>query len=119
MPDAPQNPPASPPSPAQPGVWVDPYPAYNFRLLLGGAEEGYFTECSELEISVQPIPYRPGGMGPVVHQIPGPVRYSSVELRYGLTSSTAMWDWIMAAASGRVQRQDVSIAILDRNGIDE
>jgi phage tail-like protein len=106
-------------TPAQPGVWVDPYRAYNFKLLINGAEEGHFTECSGLEVSIQPIRYRPGGMGPVVHMIPGPVEYAGVTLRYGLTASTALWDWFMAAASGQVQRKDISILILDTDGITE
>jgi len=35
-----------PQSGAQPGVFTDPYRAYNFKLVVQGVTEGHFTECS-------------------------------------------------------------------------
>ena len=46
---------------AQPGTFIDPYRAYNFKLQIQGVTEGHFTQCSGLEIEVQPIRYREGG----------------------------------------------------------
>jgi phage tail-like protein len=109
---------ADPPA-AQPGVRVDPYRAYNFKLLIEGAEEGHFTECSGLGASVQPIYYRSGGMGPSVQVIPGQVEYEGVTLRYGLTKSTSLWEWFTASLSGKAQRKDISILILDTDGVTE
>ena len=33
---------------AQPGTWVDPHRAHNFKLLINNVTEGHFTEVSGL-----------------------------------------------------------------------
>jgi phage tail-like protein len=99
-----------------PGAPTDPYRAYNFRLIIQERTEGYFTECSGLGIKVHPIRYREGGAGPSVRAIPGPVTYSDVVLRFGLTDSTELWEWLMSLVQGRVVRKNVSIALLDSDG---
>jgi phage tail-like protein len=103
----------------QTGTWVDPYRAYNFKVMVDQVTEGHFTECSGLGIRVHSIPYREGGGGPVVHRLPGPVDYGEVTLRYGLTNSIQMWQWFMSAVRGRVERRSVSIAELDDDGVTE
>jgi phage tail-like protein len=104
---------------AQPGAYSDPYRAYNFKLVIQGVAEGHFTDCSGLGVSVHPIRYREGGTAQVVHCIPGPVSYTDVELRYGLTASTELWDWMKSVVSGRVLRKNVSVLLLDSDGATE
>lgn len=113
------TPPQSAPSGAQPGVFVDPYRAYNFKLVIQGVTEGHFTECSGLGIKVQVIKYREGGTNQVIHCIPGPVEYADITLRYGLTASRDLWDWLMTAVQGKVARKNVSILLLDSDGVAE
>lgn len=107
------------PSGAQPGVFNDPYRAYNFKLEIQGITEGHFAACSGLGIKIQVIKYREGGTNQVVHCIPGPVEYGDITLRYGLTSSHEIWDWLMAAVAGKVERKNVSILMLDSDGVAE
>jgi phage tail-like protein len=115
MPEAAQS--AAPASSgAQPGTFIDPYRAYNFKLQIQGVTEGHFTECSGLEVEVHPIRYREGGAAQVVHVIPGPVSYGDVTLRYGLTSSIELWQWLLTAVRGTVERRNVSILMLDSAG---
>jgi phage tail-like protein len=104
---------------AQPGTFIDPYRAYNFKLQIQGVTEGHFTQCSGLEIEVQPIRYREGGATQVVHVIPGPVTYGDVTLSYGLTSSVELWQWLTSAVQGNVQRRNVSVLMLDSTGATE
>lgn len=113
------TPPQSAPSGAQPGVFVDPYRAYNFKLMIQGVTEGHFTECSGLGIKVQVIKYREGGTNQVIHCIPGPVEYADITLRYGLTASRDLWEWLMTAVQGKVDRKNVSILLLDSDGVAE
>jgi phage tail-like protein len=118
MPEAAQqSPPAR--SGAQPGTFIDPYRAYNFKLQIQGVTQGHFTQCSGLEVEVHPIRYREGGAGQLVHVIPGPVSYGDVTLSYGLTSSTELWQWLQSAVRGQVQRRNVSILMLDSSGATE
>jgi phage tail-like protein len=93
-------------------TWMDPYRAYNFKVEVQGSTEGHFTECSGLEVKVNTIAYREGG-SPDVHQLPGPIDYGSVTLRYGLTASSDLWNWFKQVMAGRVERRNVSIAMLD------
>jgi len=110
---------AAAPAGAQPGTFVDPYRAYNFKLQIQGVTEGHFTECTGLEVQVRPIRYREGGAGQVVHVIPGPVAYGDVTLHYGLTASTELWQWLMSGVKGRVERKNVSILMLDSSDTTE
>lgn len=109
---------AQPATGAQPGSWIDPYRAYNFKLVIGGVTQGHFVECSGLAVHVHAIRYQEGG-GNVVHRIPGPLDYGDVTLRYGLTASNELWNWFMAAVQGRVERRNVSVLILDTDGVTE
>lgn len=104
---------------AQPGNWVDPLRAYNFKLLINNITEGHFTEVGGLGVQVERISYREGGNNSVVRAIPGRVTYSAVTFRYGLTSSQELWDWLMTAVEGRVSRRNVSVVMLDSVGSTE
>lgn len=104
---------------AQPGVFTDPYRAYNFKLEIQGITAGHFTECRGFDVEVQAIKYRQGGVNEVVHRIPGPVNYGDIELRYGLTESRELWDWFMGAVKGKVTRKNISILLLDSQGVSE
>ena len=104
---------------AQPGNWVDPLRAYNFKLLVNNVTEGHFTEVTGLGVQVERISYREAGNNAVVRAIPGRVTYASVTLRYGLTTSNDLWDWLLSAVEGRVSRRNVSVVMLDSAGASE
>jgi phage tail-like protein len=104
---------------AQPGNWVDPLRAYNFKLLINNVTEGHFTSVAGLGVQVERIAYREGGNNSVVRAIPGRVTYAAVTLRYGLTASQELWNWLMTAVEGRVSRRNVSIVMLDASGSTE
>jgi len=104
---------------AQPGNWVDPLRAYNFKLLINNVTEGHFTSVAGLGVQAERIAYREGGNNSVVRAIPGRVTYAAVTLRYGLTASEELWSWLMSAVEGRVSRRNVSIVMLDSSGSTE
>lgn len=97
----------------------DPYRSYNFKLEIGGVAEGHFTECSGLSVKIEPIAYREAGNHQLVRHIPGPVDYTTVTLKYGVTKSRELWDWLMKSAEGNVERRNVSILLLDSQGDNE
>jgi phage tail-like protein len=47
------------------------------------------------------------------------VEYADVTLRYGLTSSRELWEWMLTAVNGSVERKNVSILMLDSDGVAE
>jgi phage tail-like protein len=107
-----------PPS-TQPGTVVDPYRAYNFKLVVQGVVQGHFTRVDGLGMKIDRILYRAGGENSTVRVIPGQVEYSVVTVRFGLTDSTELLRWLFAAADGRVERRNVSLAMLDDAGSTE
>lgn len=107
------------PDAAQTGTRVDPFRAYNFKLEIQGVTEGHFTECSGLGIKIHAIAYREGGTSQVVHRLPGPVEYGDITLRYGVTRSSEMWEWFMGTVKGKVERRNVSIVLVDNDGVTE
>jgi phage tail-like protein len=106
-------------APAQTGAWTDPYRAYNFKLEIQGVTEGHFTECSGLGVKVDVISYREGGASQVIHRLPGQVSYADVTLRYGLTNSRQLWEWFLTSMRGKVERRNISIVLIDSDGVTE
>jgi phage tail-like protein len=98
---------------AQPGVRQDPVRAYNFRLAIQGVVQGHFTQLEGLGVKMTRILYREAGLNSTVRSIPGPVEYGPVTLRYGLSTSTELIDWLYAAVNGKVDRRNVSLSMLD------
>jgi phage tail-like protein len=112
------TPPAQEPG-AQPGALVDPFRAYNFKLLIDGVTEGHFTQCSGLRAKVDVIPYREGGGGTVVRKLAGPLNLGNVTLSYGFTTSPELWSWFLASMNGQPQRKNVSVLMLGMDGMTE
>jgi phage tail-like protein len=104
---------------AAPGARFDPFRAYNFKLLIDGVNEGHFTQCSGLEVRVNPLRYREGGEAQIVHQLAGPVEYAEVTLRYGLTTSPELWAWFQKSVTGAPEPKNVSVVMLGPGGIGE
>jgi phage tail-like protein len=98
---------------------ADPYRAYNFALEIDGKTEGHFTHCGGLGVRVTPIRYREGGDARTVHFLAGPVEYGEITLRYGLSDSRLLWDWIMSAVGGLPQRKDISLIMQGPDGTAE
>ena len=98
---------------------VDPYRSFNFKLLIDGVTEGHFTECTGLGMRVEAIAYREAGNNEAVRKIPGRVEYGDVVLRYGLTDSVDLWNWMRSGATGVVVRKNVSVVVLASDGATE
>jgi phage tail-like protein len=105
-------------SAATPGVFVDPFRTFNFKLIIMGITQAHFTQCSGIRIRIDPISYVEGG-SPVEHQIPGQAHHDPVTLHYGFTDNKELWQWVMSAVKPPVQRKNIQILILDADGITE
>ena len=116
MPEATQQPPAQ--AAAAPG-FKDPFGAFNFKLVIQGVTQGHFIGVEGLGGSVESHEYREGGDGPVVHHLAGRVKYRPVTLHYGVTTSKELWTWFESALKGDVQRRNISIVVLQPDGIGE
>src|ERR1044072_9092410 len=103
---------------AAPGALVDPYRAYNFKLLINGTTSGHFAEVTGREVNIARLAYREAG-NEHIRSVPGQVDYEPVCLHFGLTSDRGLFDWLDAAAKGRVNRRNVSIVLMYAAGTAE
>ncbi len=95
----------------------DPFFGFNFRVEIGSKEVGGFSEVTGLQIEVEVEDYREGGRNEYAHRIAGPVKYpSNLILKHGLTDVATLWDWHQKTCQGKIQRQNVSIILLDSTG---
>jgi phage tail-like protein len=78
------------------GLRFDPAPEYLFVVELTGIIVGLFTECSGIEVKREVKSWREGGVNNYEHQLPGPVSYSNITLKRGLSLSRALWDWFQS-----------------------
>jgi len=73
---------------------------------------GGFSECTGLEMSMQPEEYKEGGNNGYVHKFPTRVTWSNITLKKGIGASTALWDWQYGFATGNGRRRDGIIMLL-------
>lgn len=95
------------------------YRSYNFVLDIQNVVVGYFTEVSGLSISVEAISYREGGGAAAVRKLPGRVEYGDVTLKWGMSDSKELWNWLMSVVGGNVERKEISILLLKPDGQQE
>jgi phage tail-like protein len=78
-----------------------------FDVAVGG-----FSECSGLEMSMQPDEFKEGGNNGFIHKFPTRVTWSNIVLKKGVGAGTALWDWQYGFAVGRGRRRDGVIMLL-------
>jgi phage tail-like protein len=95
-----------------------PFTSFNFLVYLtvqdpttvGVANplcDSEFAECDGLEMSMEPKTVREGGNNTQVIHLVGPVSYSNLTLKRGMTRNQDLWKWFAAAVASptAVQRR--------------
>ncbi|MDQ3855482.1 MAG: phage tail protein [Chloroflexota bacterium] len=98
------------------GQRVDPYGSYNFLVEIDGITRAGFRECSGLDSTQDVHEYREGSDPITPRKLPGLTKYSNITLKWGISDDAQLWDWRRQAASGKVQRKNGSIILLDDSG---
>jgi len=93
-----------------------PYTKFRFTLEIEGIEAGGFSEVSGFDASIDVVEYREGNMIPTPIKLPGLKRYGNITLRWGLTDSIALYEWIQGGIEGAVERKTVTITMMDEEG---
>jgi phage tail-like protein len=75
---------------------ADPFRAFQFLVELDNEIVAQFTECTGLGAETEVDEYAEGGANGFRHKLPKASRYGNVTLRYGMTDSSALWDWYSA-----------------------
>lgn len=98
-----------------------PFTQFNFevRLRLSGDSQpvcdGEFSEVDGLEMTLEPTTIREGGgNGRQIH-LAGPVSYSNLTLKRGMTSNLDLWDWFDRLQTERDLRAEGEIRVKTPN----
>jgi phage tail-like protein len=96
---------------------IDPYTGFNFLVEIEGLVIGGFSEVTGLAVETTVEEYQEGGQNGYVHKLPGPSRHpQNLVLKRGLTDLETLWSWHQDVASGRIERRNGTIYLLDREG---
>ena len=72
-----------------------------------------FSECSGLELTLQPEEYKEGGNNGGVLKFASRATWANVTLKRGITDGHALWDWHFSYIEGNGRRRDGVIALLN------
>ncbi|MEO8154444.1 MAG: phage tail protein [Rhizobacter sp.] len=97
----------------------DPYRNCNFLVEIDGITQAGFSDCSGLGSSTDPIEYREGGDNTTVRKLPGLTKYTNISLKWGLSDSRELYDWYRKVITGKTERRNGSIVVLDADGVTE
>ena len=93
---------------------VYPFKKYNYEVTIDGKKVGGFSEVSAPDISSDPIEYREGSFAVnTVRKQPGLVKYGNITLKWGLTDSMELYNWMKEVEGGTINRKTVVISLLD------
>jgi phage tail-like protein len=95
---------------------TDPYRAFQFRVEIHGIQQAGFTECSSLGSHIEVVEYREGGDTTTVRKLPGKTSYPDITLKWGMTDSQDLYNWLLQTVKGTIQRQSGSVVQLDLTG---
>lgn len=111
---------------------VNGYPLRGFRFQVDFKEQmltneteggevllcsGAFSECSGLEVTMEPKVIKEGGRNWGAAQRMGAVSFGTVVLKRGLTDTADLWAWFSLVGEGAyAQRLNVSITMFDQAG---
>ncbi len=97
----------------------DPYRNCNFLVEIDGITQAGFTDCSGLGSTTEPVEYREGGDNSTPRKLPGQTKYTNISLKWGLTDSHELYDWYRKVVTGKTERRNGSIVVLDADGVTE
>lgn len=95
-----------------------PFTAFNFAVEIavpGVAQRicnAAFADCDGLEITMEVKTLRDGGNNGRLIRLAGPLSFSQVSLKRGMTDSTDLWDWFDAVLANPALRADADVVVL-------
>jgi phage tail-like protein len=81
--------------------------------LAGLAPVGGFSECSGLEMAMQPEEYKEGGRNGAVLKFPSRITWTNLTLKKGAGLGHQLWNWHYGFVLGAGRRRDGVITLLD------
>jgi len=98
------------------GVRTDPYLSFRFLIEIQSLIVGGFSSVSGLQAETQLEEYREGGVNDFVHKLKKETKYPNLTLKRGITDSRVLWNWYRNVVRGIVERKNVHIVLIDKEG---
>ncbi|MDO3675953.1 phage tail protein [Paenibacillus ehimensis] len=97
---------------------TDPYRKFRYRVEVEGIQQAGFSEVSGFDASLDVVEYRNGNEVITPRKLPGLAKYGNITLKWGVTDSMDLYDWISECVQGKVTRKTVTIIAIDEEGQD-
>ncbi len=91
----------------------DPLVSAKFWVEIDRWPQGYFRECTGLQLQTEVFEYAEGGLNSYTHKLPVRTKVGNVTLKYGIANVDPLWDWYNEVVSGRIKRQPVTIKLYE------
>jgi len=92
---------------------VYPIAKYKYKVQVGDKEAG-FSEVTGYDASIEPTEYREGNMAALTPlKVAGIRKYGNITLKWGVTGSKELYDWMSKSFDKGVERKTVVITLLD------
>jgi phage tail-like protein len=105
---------------------VAPFTAFRFEVVLDLAIpvdglssplcDAAFAECDGLEMTMEPRTIESGGVNDRQIHLIGPVKYSQLTLKRGMTSNLQLWSWFALNARGVLTPASGIVTMWDSDG---
>ncbi len=96
-----------------------PYSSFRFRVEIAGVTVAQVSEVTGLQIETETEPQEEGGVNDFVYQLPKRTKHQHITLRRGITDLDELWNWYQDVVSGKFQRKNGSIILIDIAGEDK
>lgn len=93
----------------------DPYRGFRFKLELGGIISGGFSEVSGLSVETEVESRKEGGENNFEYKLPKATKYGNLTLKRGISDDN-LWSWYKDVIYGKIERQNISVCLLDEVG---
>jgi len=98
---------------------VYPYTKYRYRVEIEGIDVAGFSEVSGFDANIDVVEYREGNMlPPTPIKLPGLRKYGNITLKWGLTASMALYEWMAPSLEANVERKTITIILQDEDNAD-
>lgn len=102
-----------------------PFSTFNFSVEINRGTDGNplvgaaFSECDGLEMSMEVKTIREGGFNDRQIRLSGPVTFSQLTLKRGMTTDFSLWTWFTDSIADPRLRVDAEVVMLAEDGIRE
>ena len=90
------------------------YGKYNFLVEIDGIVQAGFAEVEGLNATIDVWEYREGNEQTTPRLEPGLAHYGPLVLRWGVTKSADLWNWMEQTLQGNTARRNISVIILNQ-----